>query len=111
MARSRIDLLLGTLDMLVLKALEPEAMHGWGLAVRIEQMSRGVFRIHQGSLYPALQRLKQRGWIKSEWRMTENNRRARYYSLTRLGRKQLAREVAEWERASHAVNHALQISL
>lgn len=101
------ELLQGTLELLVLKALSLEPMHGWGLAQRIEQMSRDVFRVSQGSLYPALQRMKRRGWIESEWRVTENNRRARYYMLTTAGERQLERERVEWERASRAVNWVL----
>ena len=101
------ELLQGTLELLVLKALSLEPMHGWGLAQRIEQMSREVFRISQGSLYPALQRMKRKGWIRSEWRVTENNRRARYYMLTPAGERELERERAEWERASRAVNWVL----
>ncbi len=101
------ELLQGTLELLVLKSLSLEPMHGWGLAQRIEQMSRDVFRVSQGSLYPALQRMKRKGWIRSEWRVTENNRRARYYMLTPAGERQLAREREEWERASRAVNWVL----
>ena len=101
------ELLQGTLELLVLQALTLEPMHGWGLAQRIEQMSRDVFRINQGSLYPALQRMKRKGWIDSEWRVTENNRRARYYLLTPAGERQLARERAQWERVSRGVNWVL----
>jgi PadR family transcriptional regulator PadR len=82
-------------------------MHGWGIAQRIEQMSRGNFEISQGSLYPALQRMKKRGWIRSEWRVTENNRRARYYLLTPTGERELVRESEGWERSSAAVNSIL----
>ena len=78
-------------------------MHGWGLAQRIEQMSRDVFQVSQGSLYPALQRMKRKGWVRSEWRRTENNRRARYYRLTPAGKKQLRQEKENWDRASQAV--------
>jgi transcriptional regulator len=101
------ELLQGTLELLVLKALSLEPMHGWGLAQRLEQMSREVFRVTQGSLYPALQRMKRRGWVESEWRVTENNRRARYYLLTAAGERQLERERAQWERASRAVDRVL----
>lgn len=101
------DLLQGTLELLVLKALSLEAMHGWGIGHRIGQLSRGAFDVQQGSLYPALQRMLRKGWISSEWRTTENNRRARYYVLTRAGRSQLATETASWERASSAVNAVL----
>lgn len=101
------ELLQGTLELLVLKALSLEPMHGWGLAQRLEQMSEDVFRVTQGSLYPALQRMKRKGWVRSEWRVTENNRRARYYLLTPAGVRQLERERAGWERASAAINRIL----
>ena len=101
------ELLQGTLELLVLKTLALEPMHGWGIAQRIEQMSGSVFQVNQGSLYPALQRMKRKGWIRSEWQVTENNRRARYYELTRAGRAQLAVEQREWARASAAVNGVL----
>lgn len=101
------ELLKGTLELLVLKALSLEPMHGWGLAQRIEQMSREVFQVSQGSLYPALQRMKRKGWIRSEWRMTEHNRRGRYYLLTPAGERELEREKADWERASGGVNWVL----
>ena len=107
MTDNRSDLLKGTLDLLVLKALELETMHGWGLAIRIEQMSQGVFLIHQGALFPALQRLKRKGLIRSEWGTTENNRRARYYLLTAAGRRHLKEKVAEWERIAGAMNNIL----
>lgn len=110
MTESKSDLLLGTLDMMVLKTLAIEPTHGWGLSVRIEQITQGVFQINQGSLYPALQRLKRKGWITSEWRRSENNRRALYYELTSAGRKQLAREVKRWEKVSSAVNRVIRIS-
>jgi len=97
-------LLPGTLEMLVLKTLLLQPMHGWGIAQRVEQMSRGVFAVQQGSLYPALQRMKRRGWIRAEWRTTEHNRRARYYELTAAGLRQLDIERATWERTSAAVN-------
>lgn len=101
------ELLQGTLELLVLKALSLEPMHGWGLAQRIEQMSRDVFQVSQGSLYPALQRMKRKGWVRSQWRLTENNRRARYYLLTSAGEQQLEREKDEWKRASSGVNWVL----
>ena len=94
----RIDLLQGTLDLLVLKTLALEPMHGWGISQRIEQISKGTLDVNQGSLYPALQRLEQRGWIDNEWRTTENNRRAKYYRLTAGGRKALGVELASWRR-------------
>jgi transcriptional regulator len=104
MGDERLDLLQGTLDMLILKALALDPMHGFGISVRIRQMSRDVLQIEQGSLYPALYRLEQRGWIAAEWGISENNRRARYYSLTAAGRKQLKVETANWERMSAAIN-------
>ena len=97
-----------TLEMLVLKALSLAPMHGWGIGQRIDQLSKGAFQVQQGSLYPALLRMKRAGWIKSEWRQTENNRRARYYLLTPAGRRQLGTETAAWEKASQAVNAFLR---
>lgn len=102
------DLIQGTLDMLVLKALQLEPMHGWGITERIQQWSQNVLAINQGSLYPSLYRLQRQGWISSEWRVTENNRRARFYALTKTGRKQLAEERRNWERLSQAVNQVLE---
>ena len=90
------DLLRGTLDLLILRTLHLEAMHGWGIAQRIQEASRAAFSIGQGSLYPALQRLEQRGWIDSEWQRTEENRRAKYYRLTSAGEKALGEERASW---------------
>ena len=104
------DLLQGTLDMLVLKALDLEPMHGWGITERIEQWSQKVLQVNQGSLYPSLYRLQRQGWIKSSWKTTENNRRARYYALTPAGRRQLAAEQESWERLSGAVNLVLGMS-
>ncbi len=101
------ELLQGTLELLVLKTLTLEPMHGWGIAQRIQQLSREVFQVNQGSLYPALQRMLRKGWIKSEWRLSENNRRARYYTLTAEGRRQIAKERESWDRASMAVNWIL----
>ena len=106
MGESR-ELLQGTLEAMVLKTLSLEPMHGWGISQRIRQMSRDVFDVNQGSLYPALQRMVRKGWLKSEWRVTENNRRARYYRLTAEGRRQLEAEVASWRRASQAVEWVL----
>jgi transcriptional regulator len=108
MGADRSDLLQGTLELLTLRVLSLGPMHGWGIAQRLEQMSGDVFAVNQGSLYPALQRMRRRGWIRSEWRTTENNRRARYYEMTRAGEAQLARERAEWERTSRAVNGVLE---
>ncbi len=100
----RTELLQGTLEMLVLRTLAIEPMHGWGIAHRIQLMSKDVFLVTQGSLYPALIRMKRRGWVKTEWRVTEHNRRARYYELTLAGRRQLEVERASWARASTAIN-------
>ena len=107
MADDRGELLQGTLEMLVLRILALEPMHGWGIAHRIERMSSQVFLVTQGSLYPALVRMKRRGWVKSAWRVTENNRRARYYELTTAGRRQLEVERGNWVRASSAINGIL----
>ena len=106
--RGRGDLLQGTLDMLVLKALQLAPMHGWGITERIQQWSQQVLQVNQGSLYPALQRLERQNFIRAEWRTTENNRRARYYELTAAGRRQLAAEVTHWERLSAAVDLVLR---
>lgn len=108
--KERGDLLQGTLDMLVLKALQLEPMHGWGITERIEQWSEHVLQLGQGTLYPALYRLERQGFIRSEWRVTENSRRARYYSLTRQGRRQLEAELAQWRRTSRAVNLVLDVT-
>jgi transcriptional regulator len=106
----RSEVLQGTLEMLALKLLSAEPMHGWGLSLRLRQISRDVFDVNQGSLYPALQRMLRRGWIRAEWRATENNRRARYYAVTREGERQLAAEIADWERTSGAVNRVLRFA-
>jgi PadR family transcriptional regulator len=103
----RSDLLQGTLDVLILKTLAPGAMHGWGIAQRIQQLSQDVLEVNQGSLYPALHRLEQKGWIQAEWGSSENNRRARFYTLTRTGRRQLADETEEWQRFAAAVGRVL----
>ena len=92
----RSDVLQGTLDMLVLRALQLEPMHGWGISQRIQQMSNGLLEVNQGSLYPALQPLEERGWVESEWERTDENRRAKYYRLTLLGRRALGTETASW---------------
>jgi transcriptional regulator len=107
---TRSELLQGTLEMLVLKTLSLEPMHGWGLSVRLRQISGEAFDVNQGSLYPALQRMLRRGWVRSEWRSSENNRRARYYDLTREGHRQLGAQVAEWDRSSRAVNRVLRFA-
>jgi PadR family transcriptional regulator, regulatory protein PadR len=98
------EVIKGTLEMIILEVLQYEPMHGWGITERIERRSDGLLSINQGSLYPALYRLLARGWVSSEWRSSENNRNARYYSLTRLGRKELAVERAQWEKLSRGVN-------
>jgi transcriptional regulator, Acidobacterial, PadR-family len=97
------DLLQGTLDLLILKTLASGPMHGWGVAARIQQVSRDALQIGQGSLYPALHRLEYRGWIQAEWGASENNRRAKFYSLTSVGRKQLKTELGDWERLTAAI--------
>jgi transcriptional regulator len=102
-----IDLLQGTLDLLILKTLAFEPMHGWGISQRIQQVSEDSLQVQQGSLYPALHRLEQQGWIGSEWGASENNRRAKYYHLTGSGRKQLEVETERWERLSAAVAQIL----
>src|SRR5204863_9418219 len=106
-APSAADVLRGTLDLLVLKTLTLAPMHGWGISVRIQQFSRGVLDVNQGSLYPALQRLEQRGWIESDWQQTENNRRAKYYQLTTSGRRAVGAETASWRRYVQAVERIL----
>jgi PadR family transcriptional regulator PadR len=103
-------LIQGTLDMLVLKSLQVEPMHGWGITERIEQWSGGVLQINQGSLYPALHRLTRDGLITSSWRVTENSRRARYYALTAAGRRALSNEQTSWERLSEAVNLIMRMT-
>jgi PadR family transcriptional regulator PadR len=107
--KERGDLLQGTLDMLVLKVLQLGPMHGWGVTERIESGSRQVLQLNQGSLYPALYRLERQGLITSEWRTTENGRRARYHALTASGRRELAAERQHWERVSRAVNLVLRM--
>src|ERR1035438_10294447 len=97
------DLLQGTLDLLILQTLALEPMHGWGVAQRIQQVSKEVLQIGQGSLYPALHRLEYKGWIQADWGSSENNRRAKYYALTAAGRKQLEEELESWERLSAAI--------
>ena len=102
------DALRGSIDLLVLKALALEPMHGWGIGLRIQQISKGRLGVNQGSLYPALQRLEHHGWVQSEWQSTENNRRARYYSLTKLGRKALGEEVEKWNRFAATIALVLE---
>jgi transcriptional regulator len=98
----------GTLDMLILKTLSLEPMHGFGISRRIEQISRGVFKVNPGSLLTAFQRLERAGWLDSEWRETDNSRRAKFYTLTRAGRKQLERETSDWTRRASAVSRLLK---
>lgn len=104
----KTDVIQGTLDMLILKTLSLEPMHGFGIARRVEQISRGVFKINPGSLLTALQRLERAGWLDAEWRQTEHARRARYYTLTRAGRRQLAIETADWTRRAGAIARLLK---
>lgn len=102
------DRLQGTLDLLILRVLRQERTHGWGIAQQIQQISRDVLQVNQGSLYPALRRLEERGWIGAEWGTSENNRRARFYQLTAAGRRQLTQETASWEEFVLAVTRVLQ---
>ena len=110
MTDQRAELVQGTLEMLVLKTLSLEPMHGWGISLRLRQISGEVFDVNQGSLYPALQRMLRRGWVKATWRPSENNRRARYYELTTAGRAQLATHVADWRHSSGAVERVLRFA-
>ena len=104
------ELLPGTIDLLILKAASLGPQHGYGILLRIEQISRGYLPIQQGTLYPALYRLEDRGLLATEWGTSENNRRAKFYSLTRLGKRQLELEAANWERLSTAISHVIQLS-
>ena len=108
MPEQNTDVIQGTLDMLILKTLSLQPMHGFGIARRVEQISRGVFKVNPGSLLVALQRLERAGWLDSEWRQSENARRAKYYTLTRAGRKQLDEETADWNRRVSAVARLLK---
>src|SRR6476646_5160969 len=103
----RLELPQGTLDLLILRTLALEPQHGWGISERVQQMSSDVLRIQQGSLYPALHRLERRGWITARWGSSENNRRAKYYELTRNGRKQLATETESWQKLAAAVKKVM----
>jgi transcriptional regulator len=109
MTDPRLDLPQGTLDLLILKALSLEPMHGWAISQRIQQVSRDSLQIPQGSLYPALHRLERRGWIKAEWGASDNNRKAKYYELTRVGRNRLASEAGDWARLTAAVSLVLDM--
>jgi transcriptional regulator len=108
MTKEKSELLQGTLDMLILKALQLEPMHGFGLSIRLRQMSQELFQVEMGSLYPALCRLEARGWVKADWGVSDNNRKARYYALTPAGRKQLQAETAQWELLSSTINAMLK---
>jgi transcriptional regulator len=108
MGEDRSDLLQGTLDLLILRTLATGERHGWGIAQRIQQISKDVLRVAQGSLYPALYRLEERGWIASSWNASENNRKAKFYRLTRAGHAQLERETSNWERLAVAVRRVLE---
>jgi PadR family transcriptional regulator, regulatory protein PadR len=103
------DLVQGTLDLLILKILALEALHGWAISQRLKQASRDVLQVSDGSLYPALHKLEQQGWIKAEWGPSENNRRAKFYSLTRMGRRQLEKETEDWKRLSGAISLVVQL--
>jgi len=103
------DLVQGTLDLLLLKTLALEPLNGFAISLRLKQVSSDVLQVSDGSLYPALHKLEQEGWIAAEWKLSENNRRAKFYSLTRLGRKQLAKEAANWTRLSDAISHVVRI--
>src|SRR5262249_2130200 len=105
---ARAEVVRGTLEMLALTVLSEGPLHGWGLSLKLREMSRDVFDVNQGSLYPALQAMLRRGWIRAEWRASENNRRARYYQITAHGRQQLGIEIEEWNRTSAAVNRVLR---
>ena len=107
MAKPKSDLLQGTLDVLILKTLDLQPMHGWGIAQRIQQISEGVLLVNQGSLYPALHRLEEQGFLRSSWSASENNRQAKYYELTARGRKQLKEEADHWARISNAIGRVL----
>src|SRR5579864_2514131 len=108
MAADRIELPQGTLDLLILKTLALEPQHGWAISERVQQISKDALQIQQGSLYPALHRLQRRGWIKAHWGTSDNNRRAKYYELTRAGRKQLEAEKTAWRKLTAAVAHILE---
>jgi PadR family transcriptional regulator, regulatory protein PadR len=107
MADKRLDLPQGTLDLLILKALALESLHGWAISERLQQVSKEALQVQQGSLYPALHRLERRGWIDATWSISENSRRAKYYKLTRKGRKQLESETLAWRKLTKAVDHIL----
>ncbi len=107
MADPRLELPQGTLDLLILKSVALAPMHGWAISERLQQFSKDAIQVQQGSLYPALHRLERRGWIKAQWAISDNNRRAKYYELTSQGRKQLASETAAWHRLTSTIDHIL----
>ncbi len=108
MVKKNVDVLQGTLDMLILRTLALGPQHGWGISQRIQQISAEVLQVNQGSLYPALHRLEQQGWVSAEWGLSENNRQAKFYALTRAGRRQLERETKNWVRLSAAVARIME---
>lgn len=108
MSKEQTELLQGTLDMLILKSLELGEMHGLGISRRVAQITRGTFQVKPGSLFPALHRMEEQGWLRASWGESENNRRARYYQLTKAGRRQLGAETERWSRISLAIEHALE---
>ena len=110
MGKERLELPQGTLDVLILKALSLEPLHGWAVSERLQQISSDALQVGQGSLYPSLHRLERRGWIEAEWRTTDNNRKARYYRLTSAGRKHLKQEVEAWHRLAGVVGHVLDMA-
>lgn len=110
MSQKRIELPQGTLDLLILKTLELQPLHGWAISERLQQVSTDALQIGQGSLYPALHRLERRGWIKAKWGVSDNNRRAKYYELTRAGRKQLQSDLEDWRRLAAVVAQVLDIA-
>lgn len=107
---NKTDLLQGTLDLLILRVLNRESMHGWGIAERIEQLSKNVLSVGEGSLYPALYRMQEKGWIESEWGQSDNNRKAKFYRLTKTGRKQLEAEQEGWDRVAEAIAAVLKLA-
>lgn len=110
MSEKRLELPQGTLDLLILKSLELQPLHGWAISERLQQVSTNALQVGQGSLYPALHRLERRGWIKAKWGVSDNNRRARYYELTRTGRKQLELDTEEWRRLTVVVGQVLDMA-
>ena len=107
---AKVEIIPGTLDMLILRVLNGGSTHGWGIAQRIHVLSSEVLKVEEGSLYPSLYLMEQKGWIDSEWGQSENNRRAKFYAITRLGRRQLESEAANWQRLSAAISYVVQLS-